>query len=203
MRNLCSLILFGLMACSSAEKTDPAYVQAIQQHRNIITYQFLDKNSSPLKPENILNFKGLPYFDVDGKYKITATFQPNLQLTAFAMPHTQGRSYNYALAGTLNFELNGKALSLNAFVSTDRPFADSMDVVIPFTDLTSGKATYGGGRLLDVRLTPNQQQVTLDFNLAYNPYCAYNSEFSCPIPPKENNLAIAIEAGEQYQATTH
>lgn len=190
-------------ACAQKQETDPAYVQAIALHRNQLTYQFLDKNTSPLKPEDILNFKGLPYFDVNGAYRVTAIFKPTHSLAAFAMPHTQGRTYSYAVAGTLSFTLNNHSLNLTAFVSTDRPMNDSMNVVIPFTDQTTGKSTYGGGRLLDLRIGPKQQEVVLDFNLAYSPYCAYNSEYSCPIPPKENTLPIAIEAGEQYQGLTH
>lgn len=200
--SIVSLIVL-LAACSQKQETDPAYVQAIALHRNQLTYQFLDKNTSPLKPEDIMHFKGLPYFDVNAAYRVTATFTPNNTLAAFAMPHTQGRTYSYAVAGTLSFQLNNQSLSLTAFVSTDQPIGDSMSVVIPFTDQTSGKSTYGGGRLLDLRIGSKQQEVVLDFNLAYSPYCAYNSEYSCPIPPKDNTLPIAVEAGEQYQGLTH
>ena len=77
--------------------------------------------------------------------------------------------------------------------------SDSVELFIPFTDLTGGKTTYGGGRYLDVKATLSNKKVWVDFNLAYNPYCAYNVNFSCPIPPKQNHLPMAIEAGEQYK----
>jgi uncharacterized protein (DUF1684 family) len=75
---------------------------------------------------------------------------------------------------------------------------------VPFKDMTNGKETYGGGRYLDLETTDIQNDsVILDFNKAYNPYCAYSNGYSCPIPPKENHLAVSIEAGEKTFGKEH
>jgi uncharacterized protein len=71
---------------------------------------------------------------------------------------------------------------------------DSKTIFVPFRDATSGKTTYGGGRYIDTRLA--NDAVELDFNRAYNPYCVWNFSFACPVPPEENRLNFAIEAGE-------
>jgi uncharacterized protein (DUF1684 family) len=72
---------------------------------------------------------------------------------------------------------------------------DSKTFFVPFRDLTSGQTTYGGGRYIDTRLAGTK--VPLDFNRAYNPYCVFNYDYACPIPPEENRLPVAVEAGEK------
>ena len=105
----------------------------------------------------------------------------------------------YRKYGELRFVLNGQALHLSVYQSTDllkRPgFEDYL--FVPFTDLTNGHGSYGGGRYLDLRIPPagSPGGLTLDFNRAYNPSCAYNHGYSCPVPPAENRLAATIPAG--------
>lgn len=192
--------LFGLMsfmACSN--QTDLAYTQRIMQHRAAITYKFLDPKTTPLTQAKLAHFKGLPYYEVNKNYLVEATFNPSGGQTIFAMPHTLNRAYEYIEAGTLSFQLNGKNLQLMSYLRKGE-MGDSVELFIPFTDLTGGKTTYGGGRYLDVKATLSSKKVWVDFNMAFNPYCAYNVDFSCPIPPKQNHLPIAIEAGEMYKA---
>lgn len=190
---------FGLMclnACSNPN--DVAYAQRIMQHRAAITYKFLDPTTTPLTQAKLTSFKGLPYYEVNKNYLVEATFNPSGNHTIFAMPHTLNRAYEYLEVGTLSFTLNGKNLQLMSYLRKGE-MADSVELFIPFTDLTGGKSTYGGGRYLDVKAKLSAKKVWIDFNLAYNPYCAYNVDFSCPIPPKQNHLPVAIEAGEQYK----
>jgi len=95
----------------------------------------------------------------------------------------------YHRAGTVEFSVSGEGVSLTLY-STGHP-----GYFVPFRDTTSGKATYGAGRYLDIQ--PNDDgTVTIDFNYAYNPFCAYNDAYSCPLPPAENWLNVPIEAGE-------
>ena len=114
----------------------------------------------------------------------------------FLMPTTTERLPEYVKYGEAHFKINGKQLKLNLYKST-KPYSEpgyEDYLFLPFTDLTSGDGSYGGGRFLDARI-PEGNTILLDFNKAYNPYCAYNSMYSCPIPPKENDLDIRIEAG--------
>jgi len=99
--------------------------------------------------------------------------------------------------GVLRFTLKGQRLDLSAFVEAGAP--DTNRLFVPFADLTSGSETYGPGRYLDLDRTATGIYV-IDFNRAYNPYCAYNARYDCPYPPAENRLAIAVHAGERAPA---
>jgi len=96
--------------------------------------------------------------------------------------------------GRVEFDLNGMRLRLVVYKSAEDPFARSL--FIPFSDETSGRETYGSGRYLDLE-EQGGDDYELDFNLAYNPYCAYNDQYTCPIPPRENRLPVRILAGEK------
>ncbi|MFW5702094.1 MAG: DUF1684 domain-containing protein [Bacteroidota bacterium] len=94
----------------------------------------------------------------------------------------------------LEFSIKGSKLSLIAYKSPRAP----EHLFVPFTDRTSGRGTYAGGRYIDVEYAEDAETVALDFNLAYSPYCACNPRYSCPLVPEENSLDAAIEAGEKY-----
>ncbi|MCC7533311.1 MAG: DUF1684 domain-containing protein [Bacteroidia bacterium] len=197
MRNtLIALLLF--VACNNANKIDEQYLLTLQNHRDAITYQFIDKNTSPLNANEIIHFKGLIYFDANAEFIVNAKFIPITKLVEIELPHTQNKTYTYTNVGILEFNLNNSLYQLTAFSSNYSTKADSILIVIPFTDETNGKSTYGGGRLLEFKIANKAHYTTLDFNYAFNPYCAFNSEYSCPIPPKENHLAVSINAGEKY-----
>ena len=101
-----------------------------------------------------------------------------------------GTDYKVVQAGILQFSLQNSTQSLSAYTYVEE---NKSGYFVPFTDLTSGVSTYGGGRYLDV---PFGNELIIDFNTAYNPYCAYNESFVCPLPPAENNLNIEIRSGE-------
>ena len=180
--------VFGLMfLLSCGNNNDAAYKQYIMQHRSAITYKFLDPQTSPIPTAKLATFKGLPYFEVNPNYRVLASFTPSNNKTVWQMPHTLNQTYDYLEAGTLSFQLDGKNMQFMSYLRLGET-ADSVDLFIPFTDLTSGNTTYGGGRYLDITTSLKSGKIWVDFNLAYNPYCAYNEEFSCPIPPKQNHL---------------
>ena len=105
------------------------------------------------------------------------------------------RTPEYVKYGEAHFSLDGKNFVLNLFQNTAETKVGEADYLfLPFTDLTSGVDTYGGGRYIDQKI-PEGNSIIIDFNQSYNPYCAYNPRYSCPIPPPENDLLIEIMAG--------
>ena len=155
---------------------------------------FRDHPSSPLTDEQRAAFEGLAYFDEEPALAIRASLETDGVDTdeTIAMPTSTGGTQNYRRAGVARFEIDGQPTQVTLFASDDMD-----DLFLPFRDTTSGRETYGAGRYLEVEPPEADDTVEIDFNLAYNPYCAYNPEWSCPIPPGENWLAVPIRAGEQ------
>jgi uncharacterized protein len=168
--------------------------------------EFRDKKESPLKDEDFAKFTGLNYYPVNKNFRVTATFTRTPSEKWFQMPTSSGTTRKFVKFGILEFKINGKPFVLSAYqdeaaISGKSPeYADLL--FIPFKDLTSRTETYGGGRYTGIR-TPKGNTAILDFNLAFNPNCAYGGEiWNCPIPPSENSLQIAITAGEKRFAYT-
>lgn len=163
--------------------------------------EFRNKEESPLKEEDFPVFKGLNYFSADEKFRVKAEFTRTSDERYFQMPTSLGKTQKYIKFGILKFKLNDKDYSLNVYQSdaeTLAKFPEYKDLLfVPFKDATNGKLTYGGGRYINIKM-PSEKTAILDFNLAYNPSCAYGSDrYSCPIPPKENFLQVEINAGEK------
>lgn len=168
--------------------------------------EFRNPQMSPLRPEDVSKFQGLNYFPVDANFRVKAEFNRTPDEKYFMMPTSSGKSRKYIKVGTLSFKLGGKDYVLNAYQSAPIVEVAKMQeakrsLFVPFRDLTSGKETYGSGRYLYLSM-PKEKDMILDFNLAFNPSCAYGSEsFSCPLPPKDNFLQIEIKAGEKNYLT--
>ncbi|HSH02278.1 MAG TPA: DUF1684 domain-containing protein, partial [Anaerolineae bacterium] len=151
----------------------------------------------PLTPAQRQNFTSLNYYDPDPTYILAATldFFPEDD-PLIAMQTSTGAAVEYRRWATATFTHNNQQASL--IIYTD---PHGRDFFLPFRDATSGSETYGAGRYLDNHrpgLRPlNDDQIEIDFNHCYNPYCAYNDNYSCPLPPKENWLTIPIHAGEK------
>jgi len=160
--------------------------------------KFKNPEKTPLSEKDLENFTGLDFFEIYNHYKVKANFVRTPAEAPFLMPTTTDRMPVYVKYGELYFSLNGKDFKLNVFQNreliSDPEYYDYL--FLPFTDLTNGETTYTGGRYLDLRI-PEDDSILLDFNKAYNPYCAYSGEYSCPIPPSENNLKIVVKAGVQ------
>ena len=156
---------------------------------------FRDHPSSPLTDEQRAAFPGLAYFDEDPAFVVRAPLEAEGVDTRepIQMQTTTGGTQTYRRAGVARFEVDGEAARVTLFASEGMGDA----LFLPFRDATSGRETYGAGRYLEVEPPGPDGTVQIDFNLAYNPYCAYNPEWSCPIPPGENWLAVAIRAGER------
>lgn len=168
------------------------YEQSVLKERKQKESFLLRSDESPLDENMKENFPGLNYYSPDPDFKVKARFEPAENDENYKIPTSTGAEDVYRKAGFATFTLKGQKhqlLILSGGDSPDNPF------FLAFADETSGDETYGGGRYLDVK--PSGATVTLDFNLSYNPYCAYNPKFSCPLPPKENILSVPITAGEK------
>jgi len=198
MQRFILLFLFAIssVACSQKKIVFNDYVASIRDYQHKMNMEFKDKEESPLTEKDRKSFESLAFFPIDSTYKVTAEFKLYENPKTFAMPTTTDRLPIYRTYGVAVFNLNGEKLALHIYQNQDliqQPEYKN-HLFIPFTDPTNGEETYGGGRFLDVEI-PVGDTITIDFNKAYNPYCAYNAEYSCPIPPEENSLAISIYAG--------
>jgi uncharacterized protein (DUF1684 family) len=173
------------------------YHQEIIKHRAHEDSVFKHGEKSPLTPEAKATFKALVYFPVNEAYRVKAKFVRTANEGIFKMPTTGPRTPEYSKYGELHFTLNGQNLALNAYQNQDlmKQVQYANYLFIPFTDATTGQETYATGRYIDFTIPMGTDSVWVDFNKAYNPYCAYSDGYSCPIPPKENKLPVRIEAG--------
>ena len=145
---------------------------------------------SPLTPEQRRSFQGLAYFDENPGLVIHASIDRNVEPGEVPMATTGGQEQVYRRFGIVHFQVDGVDTQVTLYAS-----AGSHDLFLPFRDATSGKETYGAGRYLE--LHAHGDEVVIDFNYAYNPSCAYNPEWDCPLPPAENWLKVPIRAGEK------
>lgn len=141
-------------------------------------------------------YKGLNYYPPDIKYRIIANLRPIEQKKPVVLTTNDGKEQRYIEYAHAEFRLHGVDNRLLILEIADMgPFRGKL--FLAFGDETSAAETYGAGRYLDVKKTPGSSTIKLDFNLAYNPYCAYDDSYTCPLPPRENILTIPIKAGEK------
>lgn len=146
------------------------------------------------------------FFPVDRKYKLKANFERIIDTTGFIMKTSGKKTPKYFKYGRLSFKIGDTLLHLTVYQSENLKDTDKYRdyLFVPYTDLTSGEESYGGGKYLEFYIDDvRNNKVLLDFNKAYNPYCAYTNGFNCPIPPRENDLNVAIRAGEMLFAKEH
>jgi uncharacterized protein (DUF1684 family) len=158
--------------------------------------QYKDASRSPLKEADRKEFEGLEFFQYDSSFVVEAIFIRTENELPFKMKTTTDRLPEYVKYGILRFSLNNEMFQLSIYQNQDKIKEDSHydSLFLPFTDETNGMESYGGGRYIDLNV-PKGNKLIIDFNSAYNPYCAYNDKYSCPIVPRENYLKTRIEAG--------
>ncbi len=192
--NLLFLVVF--LSCNSQDKRPIAGETDYQRELNA---QYKDASKSPLKKKDLKKFKGLDFFPVDSAYIVTAKLERTPDTPYLEMPTTTERKPYYREYGILRFTLDGKELKLTLYQSLeeyeDPKYKDYL--FLPFTDGTSGEESYGGGRYMDVfeSTISEDDTLVLNFNNTYNPYCAYNENYSCPLTPRKNHLDVEIKAG--------
>jgi len=151
---------------------------------------------SPLIPELRPGFRGLSYYPIDPALRFTVPLKRYAAPAPVRLGTNTGEIRSGVRYGYFEFRAGGRECRLQVYRLEDSPGAGGSHLFIPFRDATSGQETYEAGRYLE--LTENTSGMyDLDFNRAHNPFCAYNSEYSCPVPPAENTLAVPIRAGEK------
>ena len=153
--------------------------------------KYKTNSHSPLTEEIKKDFKGLHYFPVNEQYRFKVKLNEFKKKESLIIITSKGRERKAVRYGYFDITIDGTALKLNAYIFDDSPEY----LFIPFKDKTSPSKSYGAGRYLDFDLNKTNEY-DLDFNYAYNPYCAYNPKYSCPIPPEENSLPVEIPVGE-------
>ncbi len=171
-----------------------SYEQQILKAREE-TDQFMRRSSeSPLTDQQKRTFSRLEYFPPNQDYIVNAKLIPFQRKTTITIPTSDNKETSYIKYAMAEFSINGTPQSLLLLQSEEEN--DPKALFLAFTDQTSGNETYGGGRYIDLKLN-NERRVIIDFNKAYSPFCMFNENYSCPFPPKENHLEIAILAGEK------
>jgi uncharacterized protein len=185
-----AVVLIILSVFTNYMKNSPD--QKLLDFRKQKDHYFRTSPDSPIAGKE--NFKGLNYFEPNSNFKVKANLSLLKDTLPYSLSKNDGKKTKYLRFATATFMVNNKECRLTLFKLRDK--IDNNVLFIPFADETNGLETYNGGRYLDVKLK-NEKYIVLDFNLAYNPYCAYSYKYSCPLPPKENILQVSIEAGEK------
>lgn len=197
MWKIIAILLVALMAISCVEDEGGSVTEYDQQEildlRAAKDEVFRSSDTSPLPEEKLASFTGLKYFDPDPDYVVEATFAPSLKPDTIVLQTSSKEPRTAIRAGTFTFSLRNSEHKLVAYTFVGN---EGTSFFVPFTDKTTGHETYYAGRYLDITKVDGNDYV-IDFNEAYNPYCAYNDRYSCPLVPAENDLSIAIRAGEK------
>jgi uncharacterized protein len=187
------VILFFYFLQSPA--TSEAYKLEIEKERKEKDDYLRNSNESPFA-DSVELFNGISYFEPNEKYRITAALIPIKEKKSITLATSDGKEKRYLEYAFAEFSIDGEKCKLLIVEIMDwGPFRGTL--FLAFSDATSAQETYGAGRYLDIKKVPGTTNITLDFNKAYNPYCAYNDNFSCPFPPTENVLNVSILAGEK------
>jgi uncharacterized protein (DUF1684 family) len=199
------ILILAIAACNSPNKWETKteftsfdlkeqspYSQKVLRYRDSMDAVFYSGSNKILPKEAIATDGKLNYFLPDESYRVQAQFIPIKNGEVFKMKTNTDRLPEYRKYGKLSFTIQNQNLVLTLYQNLEQPEY----LFCPFKDKTNGKQSYGAGRFLDFE-KKDLVNMVLDFNYAYNPYCAYNSNFSCPLPPLENHLEIAVMAGEK------
>lgn len=181
------VIFYSFFQSQSGSDADGTHAEKLLKYRKKLDKTIVQGDDSPIQDRSL--FKGLRYFEPDSTLIFNAVFTPEAGSATYAM--TDSSKANATQVGKLRFEYAGKQHELVLFQEEKLFF-------LPFFDATNGSETYGGGRYINIeQKTLNGDRLKIDFNYAQNPYCAYNHNYACPIPPKANRLDFAVKAGEK------
>lgn len=189
------LVLIVAYSLLTSGEDPEAYRQRILEERSEKNEFLRTSDTSPFKGKP---FKGLNYYEPNLDYKVLAKVEKIETKAYMNIATSDGKSERYLKFAYAVFDLKGQRLKM--LILKKAGLGSTSVIFTAFSDDTSNEETYGGGRYLDLELK-NARQIELDFNKAYNPYCEYDPKFSCPLPPRENILPIAIEAGEKNYHT--
>ncbi len=198
----CSLLvvlLWGALGCADDSRSGEEWLEPRWDSLEVLTERrlkdeaFRSAPDSPIPPSQRRHFVGLCYYPPTREYVIPAVLQRFQRPDTVELASTRvGYRHRMLRYGCFLFPVGDTVLSLTAY----KTLGEGGLLFVPFTDATTGRETYAGGRYLELQEEPEQEYV-LDFNRAFNPYCAYNEEYACPVVPAENRLPIPIQAGER------
>ena len=181
--------LFLLLNCDNRKR----YNNDLTPFQREINDFFKDASVSPLKKRDLKNFRGLDFFAYDSIYLVTAKLTKTPKEKPFMMLTTTDMVVEYIKYGTVSFELLNNQYSLDIYKNLEDP-NERDNLFLPFLDDTNGNESYGGGRYINLDI-PQVDNLIIDFNSAFNPYCVYDEKYSCPIVPRENYMPLEINAG--------
>ena len=189
------LLAVLVMGLSCSPKND-AYQKLLTEHRSKVKTEFLADSRSPLTSEDKL--AKMSYFPADIDYNCQCEITKDSVKRGIEMPTYSGISRPFYIYGKVNCKIKKQSIELTLYKSV-RVVPGHPDLLfLPFKDATNDVETYGGGRYLDLEMHDiHDDKINIDFNKAYNPWCAYSDGYNCPIPPKANHLAVGVYAGEK------
>ncbi len=164
----------------------------LQEFRKAKDDFFTTSHDSPLTHDVRHSFRGLKYFPPEMKYRVEARLHKYTNPEKVTMTTSKGTRQQFYRIGYFDIDIQENSVKFQAYKSAAR---EDNELFVPFRDGTSGKESYGAARYLDLEVTPDENYV-IDFNYAYNPYCAYSNDYVCPLPPRENWVEVGIRAGE-------
>lgn len=186
------LSLFAISVFSQ----DHPWRKEVENFQSDLESSYRNPQESPLKGTALKKFKGHMFYPINPRYRVKARLVRTENAPVFNMP-TTGSPAKFYEYGKLYFFIGDVEYRLNTYVSVglqnDPEYADYL--FLPFGDLSNGNETYSGGRYIDFRIPTDTNEIFIDFNRAYNPYCAYATGYSCPKVPNSNILPLKIEAG--------
>lgn len=182
------------------------YNEKIKEFQYALNAQFSNPNTSPLIKEDLRTFKFLEFYEIDENFKVNAQLELTPDSPIIEMETNTDRIAYFKKYGIAKFKINNQDLSLSIY--KEQPLGKGFDIsenlFLPFKDWTNEITTYGGGRYINVDYPElGKSTIEIDFNKAYNPYCVYNNDYSCPFTPSENNLPIEIKAGMKIYRKVH
>ena len=200
MKNRLTFLILLISGASFSQKNLEEITKENQEYRAELNAQYKDSAHSPLKKEVREKFTAFPFYEIDTNYYVVATIEQSKTSKMFRMKTSTDRKPKYRVFGTVTFTIKDTVYKLKIYQNLgllkNPEYEDYL--FLPFNDYTNGSETYGGGRYLDL-IIPEENTIVLDFNKAYNPYCAYTYGYSCPVPPKENRLKTEVKAGIKFE----
>ena len=171
-------------------------LKEILKFQDNMNEEFKNPETSPLPDRYRKDFEGLAFFEPNTNYVVKAKLVLTPEALPFLMPTTTDRKSEEVVYGIAHFQLNGKEHRLEIYQNKELMLQEEHKdyLFLPFSDKTNGEETYSGGRYIDLAI-PNGDSIIIDFNKAYNPYCAYNKKYSCPIVPNVNAMDTRVMAG--------
>lgn len=189
----------GLLLMSiyiSSGQADSSWLSEIKAYHDEMNRELADSSESPLPSKDLADFQGVEFYDPDPRFRVEALLILTPESKPFEMTTTTKRKPVYRRYAMAVYKLDTLTDTLDIYQNLNLMKREEYKdyLFLPFNDLTNGFETYGGGRYLDFRI-PESDTLVIDFNKAYNPYCAYHYKYSCPVPPRKNFINYEVTAG--------